>query len=195
MGVTQEQLAKLSDVSVLDELNIQMKWRVGQKKNGMVSYLSYLDARDVSRILDHCLGNGNWSKEYHELKGSLFCRITVTMHDGSAIFHEDVGSESNVEKRKGEASDAFKRAAVSLGVNYAYDTGVMKFVERGDSIVHKETGVVINKWDSEAINRYCNNISDPIGLLYQLHKLIGKEVPSKVLDHFKGLKAYCETIK
>ncbi len=102
----------------------ERKYRVGNtfsyKGKKIANMLCYVDARYVQDKLDEVVGVGNWSSDFIEIKGNLFCRITITFlrDDGevSIVSKMDCGTESNVEKQKGEASDAFKRAAVQLGI-------------------------------------------------------------------------------
>ena len=102
----------------------ERKYRVGNtfsyKGKKIANMLCYVDARYVQEKLDEVVGVGNWSSDFIEIKGNLFCRITITFlrDDGevSIVSKMDCGTESNVEKQKGEASDAFKRAAVQLGI-------------------------------------------------------------------------------
>ena len=70
----------------------------------------------------------NW-KQNNDHKGNLFCSIGIDVDkDGSFwTWKEDCGTESNVEKQKGEASDAFKRAAVMWGIGrFLYSTPIIK---------------------------------------------------------------------
>ena len=102
----------------------ERKYRVGNtfeySGKRWANMLCYVDARYVQDKLDEIIGVGNWSSDFTEIKGSLFCRITISyLRDDKEIgivSKMDCGTESNVEKQKGEASDAFKRAAVHFGV-------------------------------------------------------------------------------
>ncbi len=102
----------------------ERKYRVGRKfqREGKTyaMMLTYVDARYVMDTLDSIAGCGNWTSEFYELRGRLFCRITITFlrEDGTIdmISKTDCGVESNVEKEKGEVSDAFKRCAVHFGI-------------------------------------------------------------------------------
>ena len=96
----------------------EMKYRVGNvydKQNGKATVLSYIDSRFVQDKLDSIVGKECWSNSFFEVKGALFCTITITV-DGETVSKTDCGSESDIEKAKGEASDAFKRAAVMFGI-------------------------------------------------------------------------------
>jgi len=102
----------------------ERKYRVGNtfmhNNVKVANMLCYVDARYVQDKLDEVIGVGNWASDFLEIKGNLFCRITITFlrDDGEVgiISKMDCGTESNVEKQKGEASDAFKRAAVQFGI-------------------------------------------------------------------------------
>ena len=100
------------------------KYRVGNtfnwdgKKFG--NMLCYVDARYVMDKLDEVVGQANWDSEYLEIKGRLYCKITIRYlrEDGSigSAFKMDCGTEGNIEKEKAEASDALKRTAVQFGI-------------------------------------------------------------------------------
>jgi len=77
--------------------------------------LDYIDSRQVMGLLDAVVGPENWSDSYVEISGSLFCKISIKV-DGQWISKMDCGSESAIESEKGQASDAFKRAAVKWGI-------------------------------------------------------------------------------
>ena len=96
----------------------EIEVRVGQKFNsGKVSLLLYQDSRCAMNILDETVGSENWACNYTRQGDSLFCSIGIYSEKHKAfIFKSDAGSESNFEKTKGEASDAFKRAAVKWGI-------------------------------------------------------------------------------
>lgn len=91
---------------------------VGQRKSGggYATLLLYKDARTDMQILDEVYGANNWQKDYKEIKGNLYCGIGVWDDDKKQwIWKWDCGTESNVEKAKGEASDAMKRACFNVG--------------------------------------------------------------------------------
>tara|TARA_Y100000593_G_scaffold43811_1_gene83656 strand:- start:2629 stop:3129 length:501 start_codon:yes stop_codon:yes gene_type:complete len=140
-----EKMIKESD---LKKLNLPTPKEERKYREGFRSYdgtkstmLCYVDARYVMDALDKHVGSGNWDNEYFEIKGNLFCKITIRFEkeDGSIgeTFKMDCGVESNVEKQKGESSDAFKRAAVHFGI--ARDLyNLPKYVCELDSFVTKQ---------------------------------------------------------
>lgn len=95
----------------------EVKCRVSQVTEKGCRLLLYKDARCDKRILDETFGIYGWKDRYEEIHGNLFCTISIwdTEHK-QWIDKQDCGTESNTEKEKGEASDAFKRAAFNIGV-------------------------------------------------------------------------------
>ena len=95
-----------------DEIEV----RVGQVFEKGVSMLLYKNARTDMQILDETYGAMGWYCDYKEVKGNLFCGIGVQDKSGYIVWKWDCGTESNTEKEKGEASDAFKRAGFRWGI-------------------------------------------------------------------------------
>lgn len=96
-----------------DEIEVRVG-TVGQKGCTM---LLYKNARVDRQILDETYGQLNWQDRYSEHKGNLFCAIGVYDAEKKEwVWKEDCGTESNTEKEKGEASDAFKRAGFRWGI-------------------------------------------------------------------------------
>jgi hypothetical protein len=94
-----------------DEIEV----RVGTVGAKGVSMLLYKNARTDMQILDETFGAMNWQKDYKEYKGVMYCGVGVWDEDKKQwIWKWDCGTESNTEKEKGEASDAFKRACVNV---------------------------------------------------------------------------------
>lgn len=101
----------------LDASDIEV--RVNQATERGVSLLLYKDARCDMRILDETVGAENWDCSYTDIAGKLFCTVGINCGEGTYsnwIYKQDVGSPSNMEPGKGEASDAFKRACFKWGI-------------------------------------------------------------------------------
>ena len=90
--------------------------RVGQKREKFSEFLLYKNARVDMNILDSVIGPDKWSRDHKEVKGNLYCGVGIEVEPGRVVWKWDCGSESNVEKEKGEASDSFKRACVNWGI-------------------------------------------------------------------------------
>lgn len=114
-----------------DEIEV----RVASTQNNVAQLLLYKTARTDAAILDETFGQFNWQCSYSEIKGNLFCTISVRdPNTNEWISKSDCGSESNIEKEKGEASDAFKRAGFKFGVGVElYSTPRIKIpIEESD---------------------------------------------------------------
>ena len=91
--------------------------RIGNNTEKGVSILLYKDARVDMRILDETYGSMNWQRRHEVVNGNLFCTIEVWDNEkGCWVSKQDVGTESFIEKEKGEASDSFKRAGFNWGI-------------------------------------------------------------------------------
>lgn len=141
---------------------LPFKWRVQSTNQHGSNCVAYIDARDVQDLLDDVVGAENWQVKYEEHKGNLFASIGIMVEE-NWVWKSDCGTESQVEKQKGEASDAFKRAAVMWGIGrFLYSLKIIKIkevlqkgVDRNNKpkYVPAQNGKQI--WD---INKYCNDL-------------------------------------
>ena len=148
---------------------IPFKWRVQSANQWGASCVAYIDARDVQDLLDEVCSPQNWQCKYSEHKGKLFCEIGIRQFFDDEPILEDVwvwksdcGTESNVEKQKGEASDAFKRAAVMWGIGrFLYSKTIVKLPTKekdGKYVPYSEkSGRYI--YDADHITKWCNQLS------------------------------------
>ena len=105
---------------------IPFKWRVQSANQYGASCVAYIDARQVQDLLDEVCEPFGWQTTFDEYKGNLFCNIGICIK-GVWVWKSDCGTESHVEKQKGEASDAFKRAAVMWGIGrFLYSKKIIK---------------------------------------------------------------------
>ena len=112
---TTKKIKKKTNMRTLRKDEIEV--RVASTQNNVAQLLLYKTARTDAAILDETFGQFNWQCSYSEIKGNLFCTISVRdPNTNEWISRTDCGSESNIEKEKGEASDAFKRAGFKFGV-------------------------------------------------------------------------------
>lgn len=92
---------------------------IGQNKTGAIgaTILLYKDARVDMNILDETVGAMNWQRGHSVIDGNLYCTISIWDEEKEQwITKSDVGTESNTEKEKGQASDSFKRAGFNWGI-------------------------------------------------------------------------------
>lgn len=125
------------DIPLLTAQDIECRVQsVSRAKSGRVGavLLLYKDARVDMRILDQVFGPGNWQRTHEVINGNLFCNIDIWDAEKRAwVRKQDVGVESNTEKEKGQASDAFKRAGFNWGVGRELYTGPFIYVELTDN--------------------------------------------------------------
>lgn len=114
------------------------------RADGRVSatYLLYKDARVDMRILDEHFGPLNWQREHQLIGDRLYCTISIyDAEKGIWIKKQDVGTESNAEPEKGQASDAFKRAAFNVGIGRELYTApyISVDLEQGEYSTYKDS--------------------------------------------------------
>ena len=111
----------------------EVECRVGTQRltgtNPYCTLLLYKDARVDQRLLDEVVGPMNWQRSHQVIDGNLYC--TVSIYDeskGQWVSKQDVGTESNTEKEKGQSSDSFKRACFLWGIGRALYTAPDIFI-------------------------------------------------------------------
>lgn len=100
-----------------DQIEVKVKQAT---KNGALLLL-YKTARTDYDMLDATVGALNWQAEYTEIKGNLYCAISIYDEaKGAWVRKSNCGIESRDDgegnEAKGEASDAMKRAGVTWGI-------------------------------------------------------------------------------
>lgn len=93
----------------------EVEARVAQCSAKGASLLLYKTARTDYALLDETVGPERWQCSYFEVKGNLFCDLSIRFDDGW-VTKSNCGTESNMEAQKGEASDAMKRAGFAWGI-------------------------------------------------------------------------------
>ena len=145
---------------------IEPRWRVQNSKGGKyATVVPYIDARAVQDRLDEVLSPENWSNTYEAESGTASISIRI---NNEWICKSDVGTDSNVEKEKGKASDAFKRAAVLWGIGrnlYHIGTKSIQWNEEKRCPVTQK-GELLNT--ATKLSLYMNGMNTSLGLLSQL---------------------------
>lgn len=104
--------------------------------------LLYKTARFDMAILDETFGSMNWQCDYKVVKDNLYCGIGIKDDKGEWVWKWDCGIESREDdgnEKKGEASDAFKRAGFKWGIGVELYTSPFIFAQ-------VETEQVNGKW-------------------------------------------------
>lgn len=102
-------------------------------KSGAIALL-YKTARVDYRILDEVYGPLGWQIDYTEIKGNLYCTISLWDEDKKQwVRKTNCGIESREDgegnEKKGEASDAAKRAGFVVGVGAELYSSPFIFLE------------------------------------------------------------------
>ena len=110
----------------------EIECRVGTINEKGLSLLLYKDARADMKILDEVFGPNNWQRTHEVIGGNLYCNVQIYDEQKKQwISKMDVGTESYTEKEKGQASDSFKRACVSVGIGRELYTAPFIWVSAG----------------------------------------------------------------
>lgn len=108
----------MKEFRLLTPEDIEVKVKQVSAKGAVA--LLYKTARTDMAILDETVGAENWECDYKVIKDNLYCGIGVTFEDGRTVWKWDCGIESREDgegnEKKGEASDAFKRAGFKWGI-------------------------------------------------------------------------------
>ena len=92
------------------------------KDHSKCQLLIYKDARTDMALLDEMFGKDGWQCDYKEIKSNMYCGIGVRNDKGEWVWRWNCGVESkgtgddDENNKKGEASDAFKRAGFLWGI-------------------------------------------------------------------------------
>lgn len=116
---------KLFRALTADEIDVRVANVFKTKDGGMaVRLLLYKNARVDQNMLDEAFGPFGWKREHQLIGDRLYCTVSVKNPEtGEWVSKQDVGTESNTEKEKGQASDSFKRACFNWGIGRELYTG------------------------------------------------------------------------
>lgn len=143
------------------------KWRVQQQNERGATCVAYIDSRQVAERLDEAVGPENWQSNYTVVKDNLYAGIGIWNEKTCQwVWKYDCGTESNTEKEKGEASDAFKRAGVKWGIGrFLYDLDLQRVNVKqhttGKTYPCDDNGKILWSGDdlTEFINKRMTNVS------------------------------------
>lgn len=133
----------------------EIECKIAQINEKGLSLLLYKTARTDMQLLDETVGSYNWKCEYQEIKGNLYCGLSI--YDESKkewITKWDCGVESAFgDKEKGEASDAFKRAGFKWGIGRELYTSPFIYVsaDKCNIQIKKDKYICYDKFEVEKI--------------------------------------------
>ena len=156
----------------------EIECRVSQINEKGLTLLLYKDARCDMRILDETVGPMHWQREHVLIDGQLFCRVGIQeeheTYSTPFIWKEDVGTESNTEKEKGRASDAFKRACFNWGIGRELYTAPFIWVPAGNYTAYQKNGKfqTYDRFEVTSIGYEGDTISQLIIANQKTHKTV-----------------------
>ena len=109
----------MEEIRLLTKHDIDVRVSNVTDGNGVVKVmlLLYKDARVDMKILDELYTPLGWKRTHKMIGDRMYCSVEVWDEaKGVWVGKEDVGTESNTEAEKGQASDSFKRACVNWGI-------------------------------------------------------------------------------
>lgn len=144
----------------------EIECRIGTIGEKGLTLLLYKDARVDMKILDEVYGPLNWQRTHVMIGNHLYCKVSVWDEAKQQwISKMDVGTESYAEKEKGQASDSFKRACVSLGIGRELYKAPFIWVPAGKTHIQKkgERYITYDKFQVREI--HYNEEREIVGLL------------------------------
>ena len=144
----------------------EIECRIGTIGEKGLTLLLYKDARVDMKILDEVYGPLNWQRTHVMIGNHLYCKVSVWDEAKQQwISKMDVGTESYAEKEKGQASDSFKRACVSLGIGRELYKAPFIWVPAGKTNIQKkgERYITYDKFQVKEI--HYNQEREMVGLL------------------------------
>lgn len=120
-----------------DEIDV----RIASVKANGITLLLYKDARVDQNILDETYGAFGWQRDHKELKGNIYCGISIyDKEKGQWVTKWDCGKESFSEAEKGEASDSFKRAGFNWGIGRELYTSPFIWINKDNCNIVENKG-------------------------------------------------------
>ena len=150
--------------------------RVSQVSEKGLSLLLYKDARADMKVLDETFGAMNWKRSHQLIGDRLYCTVEVYDTDKKEwIAKLDVGTESNTEAEKGQASDSFKRACTNFGIGRELYTAPFIWVAADKAEIKKGKTGKLACYDKFAVSEIGYNENGDISKLkiVNLTKKIG----------------------
>lgn len=130
--------------------------KCAEVKDGGFVALLYKNARTDQKALDDKFGIDGWCDNYKEINGVLYCGVSIKF-DNEWVTKWDCGIESRADdkgnEKKGEASDAFKRACFKWGHGRELYTAPFIYIKaetrlKDTDSKNKKTYVLANKYEN-----------------------------------------------
>ncbi len=177
----------MKDIKIRKLKASEIEVRVSQINEKSVTLLLYKDARVDQKILDEVFGIYGWQREHQLIGDRLYCTIKIWDEDTKQwVAKQDVGTESNTEKEKGQASDSFKRAGFNIGIGRElYTAPTIRVFSDKVKIEPKKNGGGLTTYDSFEVAEIDYNEEGEINKL----KIVNEKTKAVVYEMGKTSKA------
>lgn len=141
----------MDEIRLLQKEDIEVRVAQTTNSGGVVKahLLIYKNARVDMKILDELYTPMGWKRTHRLIGDRLYCLVEVWDKDKKEwVGKEDVGTESNTEAEKGQASDSFKRACFNWGIGRELYTAPKVAVELNEKEYGKGTDGRIRVWQT-----------------------------------------------
>ena len=130
-----------------EDIDVRVAQTIAGNNKVKVSLMLYKDARVDMRILDELFTPMGWKRSHRLIGDRLYCQVDVWDSEKKEwISKEDVGTESNTEAEKGQASDSFKRACFNWGIGRELYSAPRIVVDLNDNEYTKDQNNRIRVW-------------------------------------------------
>ena len=162
----------------------EIEIRVGTITENYLTLLLYKNARVDMDILDETVGSNNWEREHTELKGNIYCGVSIYDKDKDDwVTKWDCGKETFTESEKGESSDSFKRACVNWGIGRELYTAPFIYLPKEKVDIHKNAKGKLttnDKFHVEKITYNKQNEIDGLSIKNQKGERVFLQTPKEV---------------
>jgi hypothetical protein len=147
------------------------------KDGSWLTLLLYKTARTDACLLDETVGPYAWANDYRIIDGKMYCGIGIR-NDASAewIWKWNVGTESNTEAEKGEASDALKRAGFVWGIGTELYSAPRIYVRSDACEIKKRNDWKFVCYDRFSVKTISYDASERISALEIVNQKTGRVV-------------------
>lgn len=181
--MNKSELINLASPDFHESIGVLPKWRVGKGKDpeGRSPIYPYYDSDQCETIFDEVCGVDGWGNEFREVKGILFCSISI-MTELGMIEKSDAGGARETRERglsevdaqtfrdKTSSSSAFVRTASKWGVGRHLDILPQIYLKADDSGFYAPDGT---RYPIAKLSEFCNGASPAVkhlGALFMLQR-------------------------
>lgn len=145
------------------------------KDGSWLTLLLYKTARTDASLLDEVVGPYSWANDYRVIDGKMYCGIGIRCNElDEWVWKWNVGTESNTEAEKGEASDALKRAGFVWGIGTELYSSPRIYIRRDACEIKQRNDGKFVCYDRFAVSRIEYGDREQITALEIVNQMTGR---------------------